>query len=561
MRNIRRFIVPVLLGIVLCLGLAPSAAFAAEAASTSKSKTATNLDSNYESQVTLSLPSEQENLTSDVVFVVDASSCSSKAGAQAMDMLSYLAAQVESTDATVNVGVIVFRGNTTSYNNGTLTKLDKTTASDLASYCTGIDKHSLDAGSNLDAGLIKAKAMLDGDTTTAAGRKYVVVISDGITYTWDNDGEQYGAAFETDGGPQFASNTAWEEAHGSLGWVPKDSKGNTDWATYLDGSKSRIDATLTTYATPYDRKNIQNPIPHEEKIYDTYADSVTVALYKSRAEFQSMVAEGYVCYSVPVSEADTAYQYGVPFMSYLGTLGAGTTTDFKSIQNDIYYLVGAGTTVTDYMGSGTDNMGNAYNFDFVNSASALSLKVGSTTYQAVDLGNGSYAFGEKNDEGVYPYVLTYEPDNANGEAISLAFNVPVTNFDRVELTYSVKLTNPQTTAGTYGTFSADGSAGATSLYTNNSAVLAPVDSEGKAGATEEFPKPTVSYTVAEPVTPTEPTQPTTDGGSTNQATTTKAKRSLSGVPATGDATPYAVFGGIAALGAAAFLVSRKLRRD
>ena len=137
MRKFWRFIVPVLLGIVLCLGLVPSAAFAAEATSTSKSKTATNLDSNYESQVTLSLPSKQENLTSDVVFVIDASSCSAKAGAQAMDMLSDLAAQVESTDATVNVGIVVFRGNTTSYNNGALTKLDSTTASALTTYCAG----------------------------------------------------------------------------------------------------------------------------------------------------------------------------------------------------------------------------------------------------------------------------------------------------------------------------------------------------------------------------------------------------------------------------------------
>ena len=393
--------------------------------------------------------------------------------------------------------------------------------------------------------------MLDGDTTTKASRKYVVVISDGITYTWDNDGEQYGAAFMSDGGARYASNSVWEALHGDLGWVP-----TAGWDTYLNDSSSRVSATLgSIYATPYDRNNIQNPIPSDEN--DTYADSVTVALYKSRAEFQSMVDEGYVCYSVPVASG----QYGESFMGYLGTLGAGTTTDFKSIKNDIYYLVGTGTTVTDYMGSGTDNMGNAYDFDFVNSASALSLKVGSTTYQAVDLGNGSYAFGEKNDEGVYPYVLTYEPDNANGEAISLAFNVPVTNFDRVELTYSVKLANPQTSAGTYGTFSADGSAGASSLYTNNSAVLVPVDSEGNTGAAEEFSKPTVSYTLAQPVTPTEPTQPTTDGGSTNQATTTVAKRSLSGIPATGDATPYAVFGGIAALGAAAFLVSRKLRRD
>lgn len=44
----------------------------------SKSKTATNLDSNYESKVTLSLPSAEEKLDSDIVFVVDKSESSEK---------------------------------------------------------------------------------------------------------------------------------------------------------------------------------------------------------------------------------------------------------------------------------------------------------------------------------------------------------------------------------------------------------------------------------------------------------------------------------------------------
>lgn len=40
-----------------------------------KSKTATNLDANYESEVTLSLTSAEEQLETDVVFVLDESSC------------------------------------------------------------------------------------------------------------------------------------------------------------------------------------------------------------------------------------------------------------------------------------------------------------------------------------------------------------------------------------------------------------------------------------------------------------------------------------------------------
>ena len=42
----------------------------------SGSKTATNLDSNFESKVTLSLPSAEEPLVTDVVFVLDKSTSS-----------------------------------------------------------------------------------------------------------------------------------------------------------------------------------------------------------------------------------------------------------------------------------------------------------------------------------------------------------------------------------------------------------------------------------------------------------------------------------------------------
>lgn len=61
---------------------------------TSKSKTATNLNASYESQVTLSLPSSEEALVSDVVFVLDKST-SAALEEQALEMLSNLKAQLK----------------------------------------------------------------------------------------------------------------------------------------------------------------------------------------------------------------------------------------------------------------------------------------------------------------------------------------------------------------------------------------------------------------------------------------------------------------------------------
>ena len=74
---------------------------------TSKSKTATNLDENYESQVTLSLPAKDEQLVSDVVFVLDKST-STDIEAEALTMLDNLQKQIADTNAKVKVGVVIF---------------------------------------------------------------------------------------------------------------------------------------------------------------------------------------------------------------------------------------------------------------------------------------------------------------------------------------------------------------------------------------------------------------------------------------------------------------------
>ena len=67
--------------------------------------------------------------------------------------------------------------------------------------------------------------------------------------------------------------------------------------------------------------------------------------------------------------------------------------------------------------------------------------------------------------------------------------------DTVTLSYKLKLTNPQTAAGTYGKDDLDGSLGipeSEALYTNKSAILC--DKENTKLA--DFPKPSVSYTVS-----------------------------------------------------------------
>ena len=103
----------------------------------------------------------------------------------------------------------------------------------------------------------------------------------------------------------------------------------------------------------------------------------------------------------------------------------------------------------------------------------------------------------------YDYELHYFPDGipwgdipeeAAQECFILEFNVPVTKFAPVQLTYSVKLTNPSTVPGTYGQYDADGSKGYDGLHTNEEATLYWYSTDLQEG-TEVFDRPTVSYTV------------------------------------------------------------------
>ena len=101
-------------------------------------------------------------------------------------------------------------------------------------------------------------------------------------------------------------------------------------------------------------------------------------------------------------------------------------------------------------------------------------------------------------------MVTYYKDGTQiagktyDECFVWEINVAVTKDAPVQLTYAVRLTNPQTASGTYGEYDQFGENGKDGLYTNNSATLFPVDSEGHDGTPEDFNKPTVDYTVETP---------------------------------------------------------------
>ena len=509
---------------------------------TSKSKTATNLDANMTSQVTLSLPSAEEQLVTDIVFVLDKSTSGTEAQTKSLALLQDLKAQIEASNAKVQVGVVMFNNKANVANDGNFFDLSTQHDDIEAAF-----KQELHSGTNTHAGLIAGEKMLDNDASVDASRKYLIFVSDGISYIYNENPTCTAWCNQKDmRSGWWVSAYIWQEEYGSPSYVP------ADWNAWLAEVGGKVANQGTAYEFAYDQ-----PIPADQPRTDwqhpeLYASSPDVALYKTYKEYQS-IASKYNAYAL-LAGTNPGLAWGPSFMNYLAN---GKTVSFDQIKNDISYLVDAGSYVDDYMGY----VEGDYNFDFVNEASALALKVGNETLSAEQTGDNMYGFG-KNPDGTYRYELQYVPgDKGASEHFRWTVNVPVSNFAPVQLTYSVKLANPKTAAGTYGTYDKDGSQGLAGLYTNDSATLHPVTSAGTELAPEEFAKPTVSYTVKGSGSGND--NPANSDPKNNPPTTPADKPAEPPAPDTaldtGDNLPWALSLGALAASAGALAVALKRR--
>lgn len=521
----------------------------------SKSKTATNLDENFESDVTLSLPSAETQLASDVVFVLDKST-SAELEDQALEMLKNLQAQIQETGAKVNVGVVIF--NKEAHTNGFF---------DLATEYDKIEtaiKTDISSGTNTHAGLLAGIDMLESDTSVSDDRKYLIFVSDGITYMYNEEPTAIGLE-NADKTNIFAGPDNWATKYGS-------NAAPSNWEDYLGEVQALIARDGEwfdyPYGTTFSKDGENHYVAYDDRT--NYAMSIDKALYRTY-EAYSQAASKYHCYAM-LASTNADHPWATSFMKYLA---GGKSVDFGQIRNDIYYLLDENSTVVDVIGHTDD-----YNFDFVNDAANLTMTVGGETLKTTKIDETSYGFGEQRD-GEYPYVLTYYAngsEDVTDEHFVWQINVPVSNFEPVTLTYTVKLTNPKTEPGTYGQYDQDGSKGYDGLYTNNSATLYPVDSNGTAGEPEEFLKPTVSYTVKKPepspstdptpVPSTEPspaptteptpaptTEPTTAPTAEPTAAVTPTPAPESSAPQTGDTTNLVMWVVILCIGAACLTVT------
>lgn len=516
-----------ILALMLVLSMAPSV-FAAEgdesgepateAFDISKSKEATQLEKTgdkFESTVTLSLPSAEKQLVTDVVFVLDKST-SAEMEQQALNMLNELKAEIAESGAKVKVGIVIFNK-----------KANVTDFMDLETEYDAIKKaiqQEISSGTNTHAGLIAGEKMLDEDKAVPADRKYLVFVSDGITYMFNEKPTAVAWSFKADTNKYFAGPDNWKSQY-------ENNNPPVNWSDTLAtiGTKSASQGGVYDY--PYGET--PEKLTEADKM-NNYANSVEKALYLTEQKYKA-ISSKYHCYAMSIGTA-TEYQWGPSFMNYLAN---GNKVDFSQIENDILYLVDEGSTIVDHMGY----VEGDYNFDLKDLESITMTVNGKKLSAEVDKNKNQIMFGDKQFE------LEYFPADNDEERFVLKINQKIKITEPVQLTYKVVLQNPKTEAGTYGKYDRYGVNGYDGLFTNNSAVMKPVDSNGREYAAQAFNKPTVSYTVPAPTTP---------GDDNNQGKTGKTGKTAK----TGDEFPMGLIAGAALLalagaGAVGFARRRK----
>lgn len=524
-------------------------------------KTATELDENLETKVTLSFPGKREAEPSDVVFVLDKSGASAQMDIykQAKEFLSQISQKAKDDGLDIKVGVVLFNkvGNIQQPLTDVVTGYD-----DILNAMNSSVRH----GTNMHAGLLAAKSILDADTAVKAENKHVILISDGATYLYCKNGDYTTPYTRSFGNPKEQKNpetgAAYPYGSNKMGgiweWQSREYNLNNAWKKFSDGSNfifsqamkspEKLGEYLAYYRDQYENNSEKNWAQYDYEYTDAAADNGTtnpipvdvnapcnidVAFWSTDDTFQSMVNAGY---DMNVYYKNAADFDGQVFLQYLtrNSNNGQLDTDFAEIKAKLVDKIAAGSTVEDFIGN---------NFDFVNDASKISLNVAGADLTPEKIDETTYGFGKRAD-GTYRFTLKYTA--GENEKLVFTLNEAAVPAKPVVLTYSEVLVNKPTEAGTH------------SLKVNESATLYPVDGNGDKGTAGVFPVPEVAYTVAAPEPKPEPEVKPTKPSDKKPVKTTKGEKGT--MPMTGDTFSILPVIGLVVAGAAVCAAGIILKR-
>lgn len=523
-------------------------------------KMATELDENLETKVTLSFPGKREAEPFDVVFVLDKSGASAQKDIynQAKQFLGQISQKAKDDGLDIKVGVVLFN------KVGNIQR-------PLTDVVTGYDdilnamNSSLHSGTNMDAGLLAAKSILDADTAVKAENKHVILISDGATYLYCKNGDYTKPYTRSFGDPTKQTNPGTGAAYpygsnkmgGIWEWQSREYNLNNAWKQFSDGSNfifsqamkspEKLGKYLEYYRDQYENSD-KNWAQYDYEYTDAAANNGTtnpipvdvnapcnidVAFWSTDDTFQSMVKAGY---DMNVYYKNAADFDGQVFLQYLtrNSNNGQLDTDFADIKAKLVDKIAAGSTVEDFIGA---------DFDFVNDPAKISLTANGEKLAPEKIDDGVYGFG-KLANGSYRFTLEYV--NGDQEMLKLTLSEAASPSKPVVLEYSERLVNVPTEPGTH------------TLKVNESAILQPIDGNGMRGDAYEFPVPTVTYTVAAPEPKPEPEAKPTKPSDKKPVKTTKDEKGT--MPMTGDTFSILPVIGLVVAGAAVCAAGIILKR-
>ena len=465
-------------------------------------KVASELDKNLETKVRLSFPGKQEVLPSDIVFVLDKSGASAQEDIynQAKKFLEDIKNQAEEKGLNIKVGVVLFN------RIGNVKK-------DLTDVVGGYDdiitamNSSVNMGTNMHAGLLAAKDILDKDSEVKAENKHVILISDGATYLYSKDSDYTKAYTRSFGDPKKQTNPTtgnpylygadrkggiWESQSREYN-TPNDFKKFDDNTNFIFSQAMTDPNKLGKYLDYYREQNNDTEknwtqYEYEYNFGSAYFGSgrkttpidvnapanIDIAFMKTDDTFQEMLGEGY---DMNVYFKNAADFDGTNFLKYMtrNSNKGELNTDFRELKKSVLDKISKGSYVEDYIGK---------DFEFVNDIKKITLKVGDDKLSPEKIGENNYGFGKLND-GTYRFTLEYT--KGDNEKLNLKINETIYPKSSVVFEYSEKLVNKPVKSGKY------------EYPANKEATLYPVDGNGKEGESIQFPVPIVKYEYKAPV--------------------------------------------------------------
>lgn len=483
----------------------------------SKDKTATALDSNYNSKVTLSLPAGDYPQTVDVVFTVDCTSVLLYNYTGIIKEIEKIADELVGKDINLNVGLVGFGHESKVYlplTNITEENVDAVMEEVKTTISNDRDWLKNNGGTNIQKGILTGRELLDNSNTGALPNdQYFILMTDGAGFWYNNANGETVCTAHRDSNQSLGNMDANNDVGGPTRindsmYLRAVNEGKTfgdfiaEQGAAIEKSAERsftTEGAKSAGELAYTTQDVQN--------YDVYPYlNMERGTYFAAKALQDVAAEGYsvitIGYNYNKFGLTSLNAVSKGFREWTAEVGSYYTASmfnvqdaFEGVRDEMIYLLDAGSQVVDIIGQGKDDKGNDYNFDVVNLEN-MTITVGGVELNKVKIqsdefpGSTTYGFFEGEiADGNYDFVVTYYPDgvaDADGETrehFVWSINVPIGNFAPAQFSYDVHLTNPQKAKGEY------------KVETNVEAVLTPVDSNGTVGSTETFPVPELTYEV------------------------------------------------------------------